>query len=200
MICPRETPLKPASAITAHKNTDIPDHGGVYKPPQFGRDIQRLMEGLVQWHQQLVDAAVSPLLRAPQVHLYYELIHPFWDGNGRVGRVLEATLIRHAGYTYAPFALANFYQEQIHHYFALFSNCRKAQQRGDATPNTAFVGFHLEGQRVVLDPRYQAMYLKKTDKTRLRDIKGLQSTGLLVQDEKHRLWPLFAAPEPRMIK
>ena len=33
------------------------------------------------------------LVRAPLVHYYYEVIHPFWDGNGRVGRVLEAALL-----------------------------------------------------------------------------------------------------------
>ena len=112
-------------------------HGGVYKPPQYGRDITQLMDGLVLWQQQLHDAGISALLRAPLVHLYYELIHPFWDGNGRVGRVLEATLLRQAGFTYAPFALAKFYQEQIHHYFTLFNVCRKAEERGASNPNTA---------------------------------------------------------------
>ncbi len=69
-------------------------HGGIYKPPQYGKDIERLLYGLVEWHQQLIEQGVPVLIRAPLVHLYYELIHPFWDGNGRVGRVLEATLLR----------------------------------------------------------------------------------------------------------
>lgn len=220
-------------------------HGGVYRPPQYGGDIRRLVEGLVEWHGMLVESGVSPLIRAPLVHLYFELIHPFWDGNGRVGRVLEATLLRQAGYQYAPFALAKFYQEQIHRYFALFNQCRKAEVRGDAHPNHAFVAFHLEGLRVVIerlhervnnmvhvllfeararqqldarqinarqyaivrhviehrrplpmatlraDPRYQAMYLGKTDKTRQRDLRRLLESGLIHQDEERRLWPGF---------
>lgn len=221
-------------------------HGGIYKPPQYGGDIHLLIDGLVDWHRQLVQAEVSPLIRAPLIHLYFELIHPFWDGNGRVGRVVEATLLRQAGYTYAPFALAKFYQEQIHHYFTLFNQCRKAAARGDAYPNHAFVAFHLEGLRVVterlhgrvnqmvhvllfeaqvrdafdarqinarqyaivrhviehgrplsmtvlrVDPRYQAMYLGKTDKTRQRDLRRLLDGGLIRQDEKGQLWPGFA--------
>ncbi len=59
-------------------------------------------------------------------------------------------MLRQAGYRYAPFALAKFYQEQIHRYFTLFNTCRRAAERGDASPNTAFVAFHLEGLRVVI--------------------------------------------------
>lgn len=221
------------------------EHGGRYKPPQNGRDISRLLDGLVSWHQDLVDAGISPLLRAPLVHLYYELIHPFWDGNGRVGRVLEATLLRHAGYTYAPFALAKYYQEHIHEYFALFNAVRRAEEKKEDFPNTAFVAFHLDGLRIVIDrlhdrvnemvgmllfdavvrqhldnkqinprqyaivrhviehgrplpltamrgdPRYQAMYLKKTDKTRQRDLKRILELGLLRADGQGQLWPAF---------
>lgn len=127
------------------------EHGGIYRPPQFGRDIQRLMDGLVAWHQSLLDAGVPAMLRAPLVHLYFELIHPFRDGNGRVGRVLEAALLRHAGLRYAPLAMAKFYQEQIHRYFALFNLCYKQADAGQTDANTPFLALHLEGLRVVCD-------------------------------------------------
>lgn len=126
-------------------------HGGRYKPPQYGRDVSRLLEGLVEWHRQLAAAEVHPLIRAPLVHFYYELIHPFWDGNGRVGRVLEATLLLSAGYRYAPFALARFYLEKIDAYFALFNQCRKAAARHEPYPNTAFVVFHQEGMLTTIN-------------------------------------------------
>lgn len=126
------------------------DHGGQYKPPQYRGDIDLLMNALVDWHRQLTEAGVSPLIRAPLMHLYYELIHPFWDGNGRVGRVLEATILRHAGYRYAPFAMAKYYQEQLHHYFTLFNTSRKAADTGKPNPNQPFLLFHLEGLRVVI--------------------------------------------------
>lgn len=126
------------------------EHGGEYKPPQLGRDISKLMDALIQWHDSLVAQGVSALIRAPLVHLYYELIHPFWDGNGRVGRVLEATLLRQAGYKYAPFALAKFYQEKIHEYFTLFNSSRKAAKNDEHAPNQEFVAFNLEGLRTVI--------------------------------------------------
>jgi Fic family protein len=125
-------------------------HGGVYKPPQLGKDIVALMNGLIEWHDSMVADGVPALIRAPLIHLYYELIHPFWDGNGRVGRVLEATLLRQAGFKYAPFALAKYYQEEIHEYFTLFNKCRKEADKGLNAPNQAFVLFHLEGLRKII--------------------------------------------------
>jgi Fic family protein len=120
-------------------------HGGRYKPPQSGRDVRRLLDEFVTWHTELAEAEVPALLRAPLAHLYFELIHPFWDGNGRVGRVIEATILLAAGYRFAPFAQARFYLDHIDRYFTLFNSCRKAAANGVETPNTEFVAFHLEG-------------------------------------------------------
>lgn len=126
-------------------------HGGRYKPPQYGNDIKLLMGKLIEWHDELESAGVSPLIRAPLVHLYYELIHPFWDGNGRVGRVLEASLLQAAGYRYAPFAMARYYLDNIDTYFTLFNACRKAADSNRSAPNAPFIAFHLEGMRVVIN-------------------------------------------------
>lgn len=120
-------------------------HGGRYKPPQYGGDIELLLNSLVIWHDELVSQGVPALIRAPLVHLYFELIHPFWDGNGRVGRVLEATILHAAGYRYAPYAMARYYLDRIDSYFTLFNECRKGAARNDPFPNAPFVKFHLEG-------------------------------------------------------
>lgn len=126
-------------------------HGGRYKPPQYGKDIERLLAALVAWHDELVAANIPATLRAPLVHLYFEQIHPFWDGNGRVGRVIEATLLQAAGYRYAPFALARYYLTNIDSYFTLFNTCRKAVEKKQPAPNQAFVDFHLEGMRQTIN-------------------------------------------------
>jgi len=120
-------------------------HGGRYKPPQYGDDIELLLQHLITWHDELTAAEIPALIRAPLVHLYFELIHPFWDGNGRVGRVLEATVLHSAGFRYAPFAMARYYLERIDQYFTLFNLCRKQADKKAACPNMPFVLFHLEG-------------------------------------------------------
>jgi len=154
-------------------------HGGRYKPPQYDQDIWRLLEGLIEWHRDLVSAEVPALIRAPLVHLYYEQIHPFWDGNGRVGRVIEATLLQAAGYRYAPFALARYYLANIDEYFALFNTCRKATAKNLIAPNSAFVAFHLEGMRQTVNSlhdrvnRIVAMLLYESNIRRALDDKQI---------------------------
>ena len=45
------------------------------------------MERFIRWFNESRQT-VSPLIRAGITHLYFELIHPFEDGNGRIGRAL----------------------------------------------------------------------------------------------------------------
>jgi Fic family protein len=127
------------------------DHGGVYKPPQNGSDIKTLLESLLAWNIELAEGGVPALIRAPLVHMYFEIIHPFWDGNGRVGRVLEAGILYADGFRYAPFAQASYYLQNIHHYFALFNTCRKAAAKKRDFPNTEFVVFFLEGMLTTIN-------------------------------------------------
>ena len=44
------------------------------------------------WHQ---DSDLPPLVRAGLVHVQFETIHPFLDGNGRIGRLLISLLLEH---------------------------------------------------------------------------------------------------------
>ena len=118
-----------------------------YKPPQYHGDISRCIAALCEWQETLQAAGVPALIRAPLVHYYYEIIHPFWDGNGRVGRVLEASILLHEGMNYAPFAQARYYLRHIDRYFSLFNHTRLAHKRKEADANTAFVVFFLQGMR-----------------------------------------------------
>lgn len=133
------------------------------------------------WHGELATAGVPALIRAPLVHLYFEQIHPFWDGNGRVGRVIEATLLQAAGYRYAPFALARHYLSNIDAYFTLFNTCRKAAEKGREFPNQAFVEFHLEGMRLTINNlhdrvnRLVAMLLYESNIRRALDDKSINA-------------------------
>lgn len=127
------------------------EHGGVYTPPKCRDDIDKLIKSYLQWINGPVYSELSPLIRAPLAHYYFERIHPFWDGNGRVGRVLEAMILKCAGYKYAPFALSRYYMEHIDDYFTIFNVARSAEEKKESYPNTAFVEFFLNGLLLVFN-------------------------------------------------
>jgi Fic family protein len=53
----------------------------------------RLMDCLGAWEKFLPDETLPPLVHAALTHSQFEAIHPFLDGNGRVGRLLITLLL-----------------------------------------------------------------------------------------------------------
>ena len=156
-------------------------HGGRYKPPQYGGDIELLLDQMVTWHNELTTTETPALIRAPLMHYYFELIHPFWDGNGCVGRVLEATVLHSAGFRYAPFAMARYYMERINQYFTLFNLCCKQADKKMAWPNTPFVLFHLEGMLASINrlhDRVNAMVRLLLFETRIKHLRDTKEINL----------------------
>ncbi len=51
-------------------------------------------------------ADLPPLVRAGLAHVQFETIHPFLDGNGRIGRLLITLLLEHWGVLPAPTRVA----------------------------------------------------------------------------------------------
>lgn len=58
----------------------------VYTPPK-PEDVPVLMKNLIDYMNNPSDA-LRPLVRTAIIHAQFETIHPFGDGNGRVGRIL----------------------------------------------------------------------------------------------------------------
>jgi len=61
----------------------------IYTPPQHPDEIQDLLSNLVEYinDDQLSD--LDPLIKMAIIHHQFESIHPFYDGNGRTGRILN---------------------------------------------------------------------------------------------------------------
>ncbi|MBU2994041.1 Fic family protein [Octadecabacter sp. 1_MG-2023] len=68
-------------------------------PPS--EQVAQQMDGYVAWFNRTApggDEPLQPLIRAGLSHLYFESIHPFEDGNGRLGRaVAEKSLAQNVG-------------------------------------------------------------------------------------------------------
>ena len=61
----------------------------VYIPPQSYDDILRLLKNLEIFINDDDLFPIDPLIKMPIIHYQFESIHPFYDGNGRTGRILN---------------------------------------------------------------------------------------------------------------
>lgn len=60
----------------------------VYTPPQDKKEIQDLLSNFIEYFNQ-EKGEISPLINLAILHHQFESIHPFYDGNGRTGRILN---------------------------------------------------------------------------------------------------------------
>lgn len=61
----------------------------VYIPPQNPQTIIDLMSNLERYINDKHLSAVDPLIKMAVIHYQFESIHPFYDGNGRTGRIIN---------------------------------------------------------------------------------------------------------------
>ncbi|WP_218208619.1 Fic family protein [Acinetobacter sp. F9] len=120
-------------------------HGGTYRPPKCIEDIEYLVQAWVDWLNSPNIINQPAIVRACLAHYYFELIHPFWDGNGRTGRLIEMFILEQSGYRFSSSAIWKYYQINIHQYFALFNYCRKQADRKEEKSNQPFIDFVLKG-------------------------------------------------------
>ncbi len=61
----------------------------IYTPPQHPEEILGLMNNLVDYINDDSLCEADPLVKMALIHHQFESIHPFYDGNGRTGRILN---------------------------------------------------------------------------------------------------------------
>lgn len=61
----------------------------VYTPPQDAKIIVSLMANLVDYMNTEALSDSDPLVKMAIIHFQFESIHPFYDGNGRTGRIMN---------------------------------------------------------------------------------------------------------------
>lgn len=71
--------------------TALKDGAGniVYTPPQDPQEILELMSALEQFVNGAVPFEADPLIKMSLIHHQFESIHPFYDANGRTGRIVN---------------------------------------------------------------------------------------------------------------
>lgn len=111
-------------------------HSGIYTPPKILEDVKNLMKEFVSWINSDEITKISPFIRAAIAHYHLCIIHPFWDGNGRTARLIEAIILQAANIKYAPKELSNFYYRNVDDYYIAFSKSIKLKK--DVTPFLEF--------------------------------------------------------------
>lgn len=71
--------------------TALCDGGGrlIYEPPQDANEVLRLMRELERFLHDDPAFPADPLVKMALIHHQFESIHPFHDGNGRTGRIVN---------------------------------------------------------------------------------------------------------------
>jgi Fic family protein len=73
------------------------------------------------------DVGLPPLIRAGLAHVQFETIHPFLDGNGRLGRLLITLILCEAGVLHEPILyLSLFLKSRRDDYYRLLQEVRQA--------------------------------------------------------------------------
>jgi Fic family protein len=162
-----------------------PGNAAFVPPPH--QEVPACMAALERFLQ-AEDDGVPALVRAGLAHLQFETIHPFLDGNGRVGRLLITLFLCDAGLLREPLLyLSLFFKQRRATYYELLGGVRRD---GDWE---AWLAFFLQGVReaaqgaVATAERLSAMF--GADRTRI-EARGRRAGSALRVHEAMKARPI----------
>lgn len=143
------------------------------------------------------DDGLPVLLRAGLAHVQFETIHPFLDGNGRVGRLLITLLLCQAGILHQPMLYLSLYFKQHRSaYYELLNNVRLIGNW------EAWLTFFLEGVKLTADvavgtvQRLNTMF--REDRNRIEEAAGRRTGSALRVHEALKSRMLLSIPHTRL--
>jgi Fic family protein len=117
------------------------------------------------------ESKLSPLIRAGLLHVQFEIIHPYLDGNGRIGRLLVTLLLEHFRVLSSPLLyLSLFFKRHRDEYYRRLSAVRTD---GDWE---GWIGFFLEAVATIAEEATGAardiFSLINSDRLRILEMKS----------------------------
>lgn len=116
-----------------------PGNAAFVPPPPY--ELAECM-GALERFLHSTDDGLPVLARAALAHVQFETVHPFEDGNGRVGRLLIVLLLCHAGVLHDPVLYLSLYFKQ--HRSVYYDLLNRMRDTGDWE---AWLAFFLDGVR-----------------------------------------------------
>lgn len=161
-----------------------------YVPPP----PDRVADAMGDWEKFLHDIPekTSVLIKAALMHVQFESIHPFLDGNGRIGRLLITLLFCHEGILRRPLLyLSLYFKQHRDKYFDLLTNVRQA---GDWE---AWLRFFAIGVREMAEGAVATAHrlndIFKDDRRAIRDL-GRRAGSALRVHQVLQSRPIASAP------
>ncbi len=91
MVKNTHTGFRPPHALVVikHGASELKPGEVIYTPPRGKDIIEKLIKNLLEYMEDDEQFPEDPLLKMCIAHYQFEAIHPFQDGNGRTGRILN---------------------------------------------------------------------------------------------------------------
>ncbi len=123
------------------------------------------------------DDSLPPLVRAGLLHAQFETIHPFLDGNGRIGRLLVTLLLEHWKLLGKPLLYLSLFFKR--HRDAYYTRLNAVRTAGDWE---GWLDFFLEGVATIADEAVasarELFALVAADRSRVLALEGMSIVGL----------------------
>lgn len=98
----------------------------VYTPPETEKEINKYMKNLEEYMNTKDD--VDPLIKLAIIHYQFESIHPFYDGNGRTGRIINVLYLVLNNLLDSPILyLSKYIIKNKSKYYEMFNKVRKTE-------------------------------------------------------------------------
>jgi Fic family protein len=167
---------------TALKNSSTGET--IYTPPQDINEINRLMANLEKFINDLSMCDYDPIVKMAIIHYQFESIHPFYDGNGRTGRIINILyLIKEKLQNLPILYLSNYIIQNKSDYYRLLQRLRDDESWEE------WLLFIIQGiektSRETIDLIVQIRELMMEYKHRLRNNYKFYSQDLLNNLFKH---------------
>lgn len=127
------------------------DGAVVYTPPQDGMEIARYMSNLERFINDAEMSHLDPLIKMAIIHHQFESIHPFYDGNGRTGRIINILYLVITGLLDLPILyLSRYITHHKGEYYRLIQAVRD-KDNNNAAEWEAWILFMLKGVESTAD-------------------------------------------------
>ena len=127
------------------------DGAVIYTPPQDGMAIIRYMSNLEQFINDDHLSQLDPLIKMAIIHHQFESIHPFYDGNGRTGRIINILYLVITGLLDLPILyLSRYITHNKGEYYRLIQAIRD-KNTDNAAEWEAWILFMLKGVEITAE-------------------------------------------------